>query len=105
ALAGEGSMSGFDNHFRSIIDKFGPSSNGPAADTAMLEEYGGRAPEALLAFWAAYGLGFWRDGYFHLCDPRRYRPVVDAIFRGDPDFRPEEIHVYGMSAFGHLLAW
>jgi len=98
-------MENFDNHFKSIIDKFGQPAGGGAVDPAMVETYRDRVPVALTAFWTTYGLGFWREGYFQLCDPRRYRPIAKFVFSEDADFPAQRTHIYGFSAFGRLLAW
>ena len=87
------------------VKKFGPPSGGIVAKPELIASYSGRLPSGLLEFWKEYGIGQWLEGYFQFCDPSRYAPIVESVFEGDTDFEPDRTHVFGMSAFGKLLAW
>ncbi|MCZ7856391.1 GAD-like domain-containing protein [Agrobacterium salinitolerans] len=69
------------------------------------EKYIGRIPESIFKVWDELGLGVFWNGYFQLCDPDKYRPIVDQVLIGDPDLDPERTHAIGFSAFGEMLAW
>jgi hypothetical protein len=98
-------MNQLSDGFEYAISKFGMPVSGEKASPQLLNNYRNRVPKALVDFWEFAGFGVWLDGYFQLCDPDRYQPVLDMIFTGDKDLKPERSHLIGFSAFGHLLVW
>ncbi|WP_414834000.1 GAD-like domain-containing protein [Afifella sp. YEN Y35] len=90
-----------------LIEKFSAANYAAAEEpiSDIKNVYRGHLPEAMLEIWDRVGLGVFFDGFFQLCDPRRYDSVIEMIFDGDPDFDCEATHVLGFSAFGRLLAW
>jgi hypothetical protein len=98
-------MNQLSDGFEYAISKFGMPVLGEKASSQLLDSYRGRIPETLIDFWQVAGFGVWLDGYFQFCNPDRYQPVLDLIFEGDKDIKPERSHLIGFSAFGHLLVW
>ncbi|WP_279356487.1 GAD-like domain-containing protein [Methylobacterium indicum] len=104
--------------FAMIVERFGEPQNARRLAPDEAARYRGRVPEALITFWVEHGWGSYRDGYFWICDPVRFDPLVRTIFTGDPELRPEDISMvaytgegetalmwhrekYGMTAFPH----
>jgi len=87
------------------IKKFGTPQGGEPLILADIEAYRGRLPDSFLEFWQKYGLGKWMKGYFQLCYPEKYNPIIESIFEGDKDFHPDKTHAIGFSAFGRIIAW
>lgn len=65
----------------------------------------GRVPGSMIRFLASVGLGPWRGGFFQTLDPLRYRGLIEAALRGDPDFDPDRTVAFAMSGFGELMGW
>lgn len=62
-------------------------------------------PDALIQFWQEHGRGAYEDGLYWFCDPALYQPVINEIFKFDPEYNPLEMTVVGHDAFGELLVW
>lgn len=67
--------------------------------------YRGRVPDALLRFWQEHGRGSYDNGTYWICDPGPFQPVIEAIFRFDPQYDPAEMTAVGYDAFGTLWVW
>lgn len=91
--------------FQNALQAFGEPIDGKKPQAEFIASARDRIPDSLLDFWVAYGWGIWLDGYFQLCDPARYRPILETILEGDPDFSASRSHLIGFSAFGSLLVW
>ncbi|MER0240404.1 GAD-like domain-containing protein [Fulvimarina sp. MAC8] len=72
---------------------------------AQIEAYRGKLPDYLLQFWADHGWCSWSDGQYWLCDPALPKPVLDYVFRSDPEFDPEKMFAFGYTAFGEIDIW
>ncbi len=57
---------------------------------ADVEAYRGKLPDFLLRFWIDHGWCSWSDGQYWLCNPSLPKPVLDYVFRGDPELDPKE---------------
>lgn len=86
----------------SIADEFGSPQGGEPID---VERYRGKIPDAVIEFWQHNGTGIIMDGYFQFCNPDRYASIIQLIFDGDPEIRPEQTHTLGFGAFGTIIAW
>lgn len=91
--------------FQNALQAFGKLRDEKKPQADFIASARGRIPDTLLDFWVAYGWGIWLDSYFQLCDPARYRPILETILDGDPDFSASRSHVIGYSAFGSMLVW
>ncbi|QDH18090.1 GAD-like domain-containing protein [Swingsia samuiensis] len=90
---------------REYIKKYGVLKNQRNVSEEICQKYKGKLPQALIQFWREYGIGTWLDGKFQFCIPSDYADIVDILFEGDPDIRPQRTHIVGFSAFGDLLIW
>ena len=79
--------------------------NADVSISEIRDSFGTQLPDAIYDVWDRVGFGVFFDGYFQLCDPRKYNPISEIIFSADNDFRPQETYILGFSAFGKLLAW
>nr|WP_210304844.1 GAD-like domain-containing protein [Rhizobium sp. BK212] len=72
---------------------------------ADVEAYRGKLPDFLLRFWTDHGWCSWSDGQYWLCNPSLPKPVLDYVFRGDPELDPKEMYAFGYTAFGEIDIW
>lgn len=94
-----------ENPFGDILDVLGPMTEVSPVTEEEAERYRGRLPDGLLRFWLQHGRGALLGGYAWLCDPALMRPVLDAVFAGDPEFKAEDIDIYLYSHDGRLSGW
>lgn len=99
-------MKQYQERLEAVIGKFiaGGSEEGQAAPADACK-YEGRIPGAIFQLWERLGLGMFLDGYFQLCDPDTYRPILDQALGRDADLDPGRTHPVGFSAFGEIIAW
>jgi hypothetical protein len=100
-------MTIYKARLNAVVEKFGRSK---PLETRHFEKadagrYSGKVPEGVLEFWGEIGLGLFWDGYFQLCDPATYQPLINAIFEKDEQIRGERTYALGFSAFGEIFAW
>jgi hypothetical protein len=100
-------LQAYNDRLEDLVKKFSEAqtSGCPAPIIELKALYAGKLPDAMFEIWDRIGFGVFFDGYFQLCDPRRYHSVLEAVFTGDPDISAQETHVFGFSAFGELFAW
>ncbi|WP_420103615.1 GAD-like domain-containing protein [Bosea sp. (in: a-proteobacteria)] len=98
-------MTKLSEDFEYFLERFGRPVGGGALDEAVRAAYRGKVPDSLTDFWEEVGIGLVLDGYFQLCDPRRYAPVVERLFGADPQLDAARLHLLGFSAMGSLLLW
>jgi hypothetical protein len=91
--------------FKEILQEDGPIEKVVRPDHATIKAYRGKLPDYLLQFWADHGWCSWSNGQYWLCDPALARPVLDYVFRGDPDLDPDRMIAYGYTAFGDIDIW
>jgi hypothetical protein len=72
---------------------------------ADIEAYRGKLPDYLLRFWSNHGWCSWSDCQYWLCYPALPKPVLDYVFRGDPEFDPDRMYAIGFTAFGAIDIW
>lgn len=90
-------------HYRNIIDRYGPPTDAQIVSAAEVERYRDRLPDGLLEFWMTFGRGVWPSGKFQLCDPALFEHYLQETFRNDPEFSASNLAVYGMGSFGNPL--
>jgi hypothetical protein len=69
---------------------------------AQLAKWRPRLPEPLLRHWQTVGWGGFNRGKYWVCDPDLLRPVIEALFTGDPDFHPDDLIPLGYNALGEI---
>ncbi|MDT0683382.1 GAD-like domain-containing protein [Roseicyclus sp. F158] len=87
------------------IEKFGPVAEHAPMPATTLSRLEGRVPDTLVAWWRRYGQSSILNGEFQVVDPEAYRPLLEALFRGDPDFDASTTHVFAIGATGGLDCW
>ncbi|SCB58941.1 hypothetical protein GA0061105_105413 [Rhizobium aethiopicum] len=99
-------MEQYREKLEAVIAKFtaagAEKGHGGAADP---RKYEGRLPTSVFQLWERLGFGVFLDGYFQLCDPDTYRPILDQALGRDSDLEPSRTHPVGFSAFGEIIAW
>lgn len=96
-------MTSYKARLDSIIEMLGKPQE---ADGSLdPEHYRGKLPHAMVELWQRAGTGLVLGSFFQLCNPARYASIMELVFDGDPDIRPEQTHVLGFGAFGTMLAW
>jgi hypothetical protein len=68
-------------------------------------QFADRVPDRLIRFWIEHGRGSYADGMYWICDPLPFDPVLETIFKGDPEFDPADMTVVAYEAFGTMKAW
>ncbi|MFP7675833.1 GAD-like domain-containing protein, partial [Marivita sp. S0852] len=91
--------------FGEIIEEFGPPDGGGPIDAQDAERYEGRVPDGLIDFWRTHGRGTWRNGFVWLCDPEPLMPIIETLFRNDPEFDSALMVPYLRDAFGQFHLW
>ncbi len=87
------------------IENAGPFLDRRPASDAMLARWKGVLPDIAIDFWKQYGMVQTHGGLIQWCDPDEMSRIIRLVFGNDPDFDPDQIHVYAYSAFGSLYAW
>ena len=95
-------MNEYQARLASIVEDFGVPNGGEPVD---IERHRGQVPDAVIEFWEHYGTGIVLDGYFQFCDPARFASIMEVVFDGDNEIRPEQTHALGFGAFGTIVAW
>jgi hypothetical protein len=104
ALA-QGTAAGETEVFAHMIQRLGEPKHASRMTTAAAASYADRVPEALIRFWVEHGRGAYLDGMYWICDPAPFDPLLQLIFKDDPEFDPAEMTVVAYTAFGSLKVW
>jgi len=88
-----------------LVEEFGKPAKAQRLPAGLAARFHGKLPRGLIDLWQEYGLGLWLKGKFQFCLPDSYAPIVAAVLRDDPVFKPHRTHAYGYTAFGELYLW
>lgn len=88
-----------------MLKKHGEPENAKLVSREEAANYKGRLPNALLDFWVNHGRGSYLNGFWWICDPAPFKPVIDAVFADDAEFDPKDMLVVSYNAFGELFVW
>ena len=91
--------------FHDIADILGPMTHVTPVSAEEAERYRGRLPDGLLQFWQEHGRGALLKGYMWICDPELLKPVLEAVFEGDPEFSADDFDCCAYFYDGQILAW
>lgn len=91
--------------FARIITDYGPPEKAHRVPSDIVDSFHDRLPPELLTFWRDYGWGEYKEGLFRICDPRPFRPLLEYIFRGDPEYHANELTVIAYTVFNRLKVW
>lgn len=99
-----------DEKLASLLGEFdelppGPVSGGAHLSQDKLERFAPSFPRIMEMFWRKNPLGPMLKGAYWLCEPDLFAPVIEVLFRGDPNFAPDRTHAVAYSVFGRLVAW
>lgn len=98
-------MSGLQEDFRYIIEKFGEPERLRSLEEREIAGVRGKLPQALLGVWERYGLCQFWGGLLRLCHPEEMRGVLSLAFGDDEELDAERCHVVAYNAFGQLYIW
>lgn len=98
-------MQQYKERLEAVIAKFTVGADTGQGGPTDSGKYQGRIPESIFRLWDKLGLGVFLDGYFQLCDPDKYRPILEQALGRDDDLDPARTHPIGFSAFGEIIAW
>lgn len=91
--------------FTKLIQDFGPLQSREAVSPSDRARYLGRAPSGLIQFWKEQGRGNVGGTETWICDPAIFAPLIDFIFRDDPNFHPGDLTAIYYDAFGYVGLW
>lgn len=91
-----------DDEYNLLLLKNDPPNYVVFPDDAVIESYRGRLPDFLLRLWKEQGWGAWSEGRYWLCDPAFLQPVLEEVFKGDPEYDAADMTAIGYSAFGAI---
>lgn len=74
------------------------------APADAVAHWAGKLPPLLLDIWRRYGMVRLAGGRLRLVDPRRFTPLMEYIFEGDPDL-DGDTHAIALGDFGELVLW
>jgi hypothetical protein len=94
-----------EDWFPILLEGWGPPTKAVFPDTETVERYRGILPDELLEFWRTTGWGSWGRGKYWLCDPAVVQPVIDTVFKDDPEFDPSHMTGFGYNAYGEIDIW
>lgn len=92
-------------NFRYYLEKYQPVSVEEKPAAAVIARLSKIYPASLVEFISEYGFASFHGGMFQLCNPDEFRSVLALVFKADPNFRHDECHVVGYTAFGNLRCW
>jgi len=91
--------------FQDIVSDIGMPQNTVPLTAERLSGLGERVPGSIKQFWAAYGMGSFFNGLYQMCDPAKFAPILELVFKSDDDFDHTDCSVLAHTAFGYLYIW
>jgi hypothetical protein len=91
--------------FAEIIEKYGELRSVRKVTPQDASQYANKVPYGLIRFWLDHGRGNIGGTEQWICDPAIFTPLIDFLFKDDPEFAPEDLTVFAYDAFGELLLW
>jgi hypothetical protein len=98
-------MAEFDYEYQDILEEIGAANVAIKFDQNYLQSLKKVFPINYLKFLEVIGAGTFKNGYFQICRPDEYKPVVKMIFDNDPLIDSNTLHLIGITAFGDMLLW
>lgn len=93
------------DEFATIIPTLGAPDHVRPVPPERIDAYRGRVPDGLLRFWQDVGWCSFLNGYYWLCDPDDFAPVLDKVLDGDPELRATDYAFFLHDGFGGLTGW
>ncbi|WP_235882998.1 GAD-like domain-containing protein [Rhizobium rhizophilum] len=94
-----------DKNFLERIDRIGQPQRCEALTSEQDMRLSRHLPEAFMMFLRKYGFGDYFGRKLQYCDPDLLSPILELLFKRDPDFGIEDCFVVAYSAFGRLVCW
>lgn len=94
-----------DEDFAHFLKKFGPAIDKRYVPPTSIEQYRGKLPNQLLAYWDEHGWCGYGDGLFWTVNPQDYEPALEAWIADTPLMEQDAYHVIARNAFGKLYLW
>lgn len=88
-----------------LLSTKGEPQDAKRVSSAEASHYVGRVPNALIDFWTIHGRGSYMDGFYWICDPAPFQPILETVFAGDPVFKASNMTAISYNAFGELNVW
>ena len=91
--------------FAHIVEQYHNPELTDKVPEEVIESFRNRLPPALIDFWIQYGWCNLKNNYYWICDPRPFDILLQSIFRGDLEFKPEDMSVVAYTVFNNLKVW
>ncbi len=87
-----------------FLEVFGPPKDNRPIDPSLAERYRDLVPDELVDLWVAHGTGSYASGFYRLCTPDLFHPVLSSLLLAAPTLYGK-LHAVGYSAFGIIDLW
>lgn len=94
-----------DEDFEVFIEEFGEATQRTEVPEARIDDWRGRLPDQLIAYWKDEGWCSYANGLFWTVNPDDYEDLVDEWLHDSFLEQIDEFHVIARSAFGELFLW
>jgi len=94
-----------DEDFEVFIEEFGEATQRTEVPEASIDDWRGRLPDQLIAYWKDEGWCSYANGLFWTVNPDDYEDLVDEWLHDSFLEQIDEFHVIARSAFGELFLW
>jgi len=91
--------------FAEIARNFGPLRHLVKVTPQDAMSYVDRVPHGLINFWLDHGRGQIGETEEWICDPATFAPLINFIFKDDPEFKPADFAVVSYEAFATMTLW
>jgi len=91
-----------DKYFEYFIGKFGEPTSQVPVPAKAIEQWRGRLPEQLLAYWSNEGWCAYANGLLWTVNPDDFEDLVDEWLTDTPLEQADSFHAIARSAFGDL---
>ena len=104
-LIGICEMTEFDYEYKDVFEVIGKPNVSVSLTPNELHALQAKFPINYIKFLGVVGTGTFKNGYFQICRPAEYKPVIKMIFEHDTLIDHKIMHIIGISAFGDMLIW
>ena len=94
-----------DEDFEVFIEEFGEATQRTEVPEASIDDWRGRLPDQLIAYWKDEGWCSYANGLFWTVNPDDYEDLVYEWLHDSFLEQIDEFHVIARSAFGELFLW
>jgi hypothetical protein len=91
--------------FQYYLTKFGKPETYETPNNEELSAWPGHVLEPIIDFWRQYGWTSFINGQLWFPNPREFSPLMEALFKNDPEIDHKKCYLIAYSAFGTLYIW